>query len=82
MARTYNLHLGAINNALVVRVHSAAGRRRRQVYVVPIPILENYLLSNVTAADQRALDAFFAGHAEPKVEAAVVNTLHIFDGAG
>jgi len=83
-------HFGTIDDALVVRVSAGAqrsgGRRRSaaaaaQVYVVPLAVLQAFLLKGLSAADHQSLNDFFAARTEPKVEGAVVNTLVIRDGA-
>lgn len=90
MAKPASLKIGGIDHALVVRITGgllgtrSRGRgvgSRQNVFVIPLNVLNAFALQNVTAADQRQLDAFFAAHPLPKVEASVVNTLHITDGS-
>ena len=76
--RTFSLTFGGINDALVVRVHSAS---RQRVYVIPLASLQLYELKNMSGVDQAMLDAFFNSHNLPKVDAAIVATLHIMDGS-
>jgi hypothetical protein len=76
--RSFNLSLGGIDNALVVRVNT---RPLRPVYVIPFSILHLYALKGLTPADQRNLDQFFATQTRPKVDAAVTETLNIADGS-
>lgn len=75
--KSFTLNVGGIDNALVVRVGSGA---QRSVYVIPISIAHLYALRRLSAEEQSDLDKFFASH--PKIEAAMVSTLNIFDGMG
>lgn len=91
MARSAGSRIGGIDHALVVRITGglltarSRGKAKsalpQNVYVVPLSALAAFNLKNLKAADQRQLDTFFAAHTIPKVEAAVVNTLHITDGS-
>ena len=78
------LNLSGIDDALVVRVGSAGRGRRsaRQVYVIPLNVLKGFERTKLSSADQRQLDKLFAQATSPKVEAAIVHLLHIFDGSG
>lgn len=89
MAKSAGLKIGGIDHALVVRVTGGLisarsrgrGGARQNVYVVPLSVLSAFAVQKLTATDQRQLDAFFQAHQLPKVEAAIVNTLHITDGS-
>jgi hypothetical protein len=76
--RSSPVNLGGIDNALVVRVGSGS---QSFVYVIPHSIVGQYVLGGLTAADQSRLDNFFASHTSPKVQAAMVTSIRIFDGA-
>jgi len=88
MARRAPTDIGGINHALVIRVNGGLiglggrgrGANRQPVFVVPLTVLQAYALQNLSAADQKQLDAFFAAHTQPKVDAAVANSLIIRDG--
>lgn len=88
MARRAAINIGGFNHALVVRINGALlgaaprgrGANRQPVFVVPLAVLQAYALQNLSVADQKRLDTFFVSHTQPKIDAAVVNSLVIQDG--
>ena len=77
--KSFGLSLGGIDNALVVRVGGSGAQS--PVYVIPLSIAAPYALKGLSFSDERQLDQFFKDHATPVVQAAIVRTLHIADGA-
>jgi len=66
---------------IVVRM-GPAGRGASRVYSIPLTDLDSYERRNVTAAQHRHLDDFFANQKAPKVEAARTHsTVNAFDGS-